>query len=62
VDEYIDEVKVQKGKKITRKMIYESAGYKDPTEFQRWQRNDPKTNNAAARAIERVLEEKQHLK
>jgi hypothetical protein len=62
IDDYINEVGKMTGKKITRKDIWREARYKDSTEFERWQRNDPRTTEAATRAIKRILDEKPHLK
>ena len=41
IDAYIYEVQVS-GKRITRKDIWEAAGYTSRVEFERWQRNDTK--------------------
>ena len=42
-------------RKITRKDIWTVAGYKDKTEFARFQRGDTKTTKAAAITFNRVL-------
>jgi hypothetical protein len=43
------------GREITRKDIWIAAGYKDATEFERFQRSDPRTTRSAAAAFNRVL-------
>ena len=60
VDEYIAEGRIQ-GIPITRKAIWQKAGYKSRTEFERWERNDRRATATADRYIRRVLEEKPHL-
>ena len=63
VGAYIAEVLQTTGKRIFFKDIWEKAGYKTRTEFERWKRCDPKhPNQAADKAITRVLREKPHLK
>jgi hypothetical protein len=63
VDDYIVEVWEKTGKKITRKMIWEKAGYKSRTTFERWERQDPKRpNKAADNNFTRILHDKPHLK
>ena len=62
VDAYIEEVREATGKRITRKDFWREAGYKAPSDFERWQRNDPKTTKAAERNFDRVLRDKPHLK
>ena len=62
VDAYIAEGR-EMGRSITRTDIWRKAGYKTRTEFERWQRNDPKNpNKAAAERFDRILKEKPHLK
>jgi len=61
VDDFIQETKDKTGKKITRKDIWQAAGYKDPTEFQRWQRDDRRQTATAAQNIQRALSEKPGL-
>ena len=60
VDACIQEAALRTGKRITRTDFWKAAGYKTRTEFERWQRNDPKTTKAAAEAFERVLRNKIH--
>jgi hypothetical protein len=48
VDAYIEEVWNKTGKRIARKDIWSRAGYKNRTEFERWEKNDPKHPNRAA--------------
>jgi hypothetical protein len=43
------------GRKITRKHIWMVAGYKSRTEFERFQRCDPRTTKSAAASFQRVL-------
>jgi hypothetical protein len=63
VDRYINDVLRQRGKRITRTDFWKAAGYKNATEFQRWQRQDPKHRNKAADGnFKRILLEKPHLK
>ena len=64
VKAYIEEVRVKKSKRITRKDIWTAAGYQTRTEFERWERQDPKNPNQAANKIfTRILcVEKPHLK
>jgi len=62
VDAYIKEVLEKTGKRITRADIWKSARYKSRTEFERWQRNDPKATKSANERFTRLLKEKPHLK
>jgi hypothetical protein len=62
VDAYIDEVFLKTNRRITRKDFWTAARYKDSTEFERWQRDDPKTTRAARKAFDRILANKPHLK
>lgn len=64
VKAYIEEVRSKRNKRITKKNIWMAAGYKTRTEFERWEREDPKhPNKAADEAFTRVLcHEKPHLK
>lgn len=64
VKAYIEEVRAKKSKRITRKDIWTAAGYQTRTEFERWQRQDPKNPNKAAHdTFTRILcVEKPHLK
>jgi len=59
VDAYIEEVAAA-GRSITRKAIW-SIWYESATEFQRWQRNDPRTTEKARQRFESVLRDKPHL-
>jgi len=56
VDAYISKVMVETGEKISRRDICFVAGYRNPTEFQRWQRSDPRTTPTAVANFKRVLE------
>jgi len=63
VDTYIEEVFSRTGKRITRTDIWKSARYKSRTEFERWERNDPKNpNKSAHERFTRILIDKPHLK
>ena len=62
VDEYIAEVARVKKKRISRSLFWKAAGFLHATEFERWQRNDPRCSKQHARAFTRVLTEKPHLK
>jgi hypothetical protein len=63
VNKYIEDVFRIKGKRITRTEIWKMAKYKSRTEFERWERNDPKNpNKAANERFMRILTEKPHLK
>jgi len=63
VDAYIQEVLATKGKRIIRTDIWRKAGYTTRTEFERWERNDPRNpNKAAHQNFTRILTEKPHLK
>ncbi len=48
----------ESGRRITRKNIWTVAGYKDATEFQRFQRGDARTTSSAATTFSRVLKMK----
>jgi hypothetical protein len=62
VKNYIEEVRIKKGKRITKKDIWTQAGYENRTEFERWERNDLKRpNRAADKNFTRILREKPHL-
>jgi hypothetical protein len=63
VEAYIAEVLRETGKRITRKDIWTRAGYKSRTEFERWERSDPKRRNkSAGERFTRILQDKPHLK
>jgi hypothetical protein len=62
VDAYLAEVLDRTGKRITRKDFWKAAGYSNATEFERWQRDDPKANISAGQNFKRILETKPHLK
>jgi hypothetical protein len=61
VDAYIREVLDKTGKRITRTDIWKKAGYRSRTEFERWERADPRLNRTAPKNFTRVLTEKPHL-
>ena len=58
VDAFIEEVLQETGKRITRTDIWRAAGYKDRTEFERFQRDDPRTTDSAKAAFYRTLKMK----
>jgi hypothetical protein len=62
VDDYIAEVLEKTGKRITRTDFWKAARYRTRTEFERWQRNDPRTTRTANERFTRLLQEKPHLK
>lgn len=62
VDSYLAEASVRTGRRLTRTDFWKEAGYKTRTEFERWQRNDPRATAAAARAFERILKNKPHCR
>ena len=62
VDEYIEEVFRVKKKRIFRNAIWKAAGYREATEFERWQRNDPRSSKKHDSDFTSVLTEKPHLK
>jgi len=43
------------GRKIKRKDLWSAAGYRDATEFERFQRGDQRTTQSAAKAFNRLL-------
>ncbi len=55
IDSFIAVVFDATGAKIQRADIWKVAGYKDRTEFHRFQRDDPKTTKAARANFDRVL-------
>ena len=55
VDDYIEEVFRVRKKHISRSDIWKTAGYKDATAFQRWQRNDRRSSESDNRAFTRLL-------
>lgn len=63
VEAYIEEVRIKTGHNITKADIWKMARYKSRTEFERWERNDPKRpNRAANERFSKILSEKPHLK
>lgn len=54
IDTFISKVS-EAGRKITRKDIWTVAGYKDRTEFERFQRGDTRTTQSATANFNRVL-------
>jgi hypothetical protein len=64
VNAYIDEVSRKTRQRITRKDIWIAAQYTNRTEFQRWQRDDPKhPNESAHKCFMRILTiDKPHLR
>jgi hypothetical protein len=62
VEDYLDEVLEKTGKRITKTAFWKSAHYKTRSEFERWQRNDPRCTRTARERFARLLREKPHLK
>jgi len=62
VQAYIQEVWDATGNRITKADIWRKARYKTRSEFERWERKDPKATNAAHQRFSRLLAEKPHLK
>jgi hypothetical protein len=56
IDAYIAKVLAITGKKISRKEFWLVAGYNSPTEFERFQRDDPRTTQSAVANFKRVLD------
>ena len=54
IDDFISKVR-ESGRKITRKHLWTAAGYKDATEFERYQREDSRTTKSAATTFNRIL-------
>ena len=62
VNNYIQEVVKVTGQQISRADLWREAGYKDPTAFERWERNDRRGTAKADRAFKSVLVRKPHIK
>jgi hypothetical protein len=62
VDDYIQEAWEKTSKKIYRKSIWLQARYESATEFERWQRKDPRTTRNVHERFVRILIDKPHLK
>jgi hypothetical protein len=62
VDDHIEDVSRGKKKRLLRSDIWKAAGYSSATEFERWQRNDPRSSKANDRSFVRVLTERPHPK
>lgn len=62
VDAYIAEVFQATGERLTRTEIWKLARYTTRTEFERWERCDPKTTKTATERFQKILSEKPHLK
>jgi hypothetical protein len=54
IDSFIEKVAMA-GRKITRRDIWMAAGYKDGTEFERFQRGSSRSTKSAAANFQRVL-------
>jgi len=61
VDAYLQEVLDKTGEKLTRKSIWMKAGYKNRSEFERWERADSRATKTAHNTFVRVLTDKPHL-
>ena len=55
INSFINRMKMATGLSIKRKNIWKVAGYTDPTQFQRFQRNDPRTTQSAIAQFNQVL-------
>ena len=62
VDDYIREVLDKTGETITRSDIWKERRYTNATEFERWQRCDPKASKTAHERFSSLLKEKPHLR
>lgn len=63
VDAYIEAVRLQTGKEITRADIWRKAGYKSRSALERWERNDQKRpSQRAHQRFTQILADKPHLK
>jgi hypothetical protein len=62
VEAYIREIFALTQKRITKADFWRSAGYTSRSEFERWQRYDPKCTKTANANFSRILREKPHLK
>ena len=55
IDTFIQRVWQEEQQRITRRNIWTVAGYRNATEFERFQRNDARTTDAAKQNFRRVL-------
>jgi hypothetical protein len=55
VNDFIERVREETGYKAKRKDIWTVLGYRVSTEFERWQRNDPRTTKTATDKFNRIL-------
>jgi hypothetical protein len=55
VTQFLERVSSEAGRRVRRRDFWTVAGYNDPTEFERWQREDEKRTASASRNFERVL-------
>jgi hypothetical protein len=55
INGFISKVAEETGRRITRKDIWTVAGYRNRTEFERFQRGDKRTTRSAASNFQRVL-------
>ncbi len=55
VDAFIEKCRVETTLKVNRAMIWRVVGYKQRSEFERWQSNSPKATRKAAKTFARVL-------
>jgi hypothetical protein len=62
VDAYIEHESRRTGTRTTRTAIWKSCGYKSRTEFERWERNDPRATKTAQQRFTTLLEKKLPLK
>lgn len=63
VESYCEAVTKKRGRKFTKTQFWKSAGYKTRTEFEKWERNDPKkVNKTAIKRFTKILSEKPDLR
>jgi len=55
IEAFLDRVNQEAGERITKSDIWRVAGYKGPTEFQRYQRNDARTTVSAKSRFDALL-------
>jgi hypothetical protein len=62
VDAYIEEVFRVTGKELKRVDLWRSVGYRSRSDFECWERGDPRATKAASERFTAILREKPHLK
>jgi hypothetical protein len=61
IDAYLKEIRGKTGQRLTRKDLWVMGGYSEATEFERWQRDDPKATAKAREFFEDLLTRRPHL-